>query len=123
MAGKVTEITGGDGKKWRIRFSLQALGWFEQQTGIHVMQLNDANIASMYLNDMAYLFASGLYHENPDVGLAEGYELMESLENEQAQKQIWAALRRDRGGDLPPDETAKKSGGGSKKKSSGTGTK
>jgi len=124
---KVTEITGSDGQTWRIRFTLKALGWFERQTGIRMASMTDDGLANLWLDEMAWLFAAGLYHENKDVTLDDGYELLESLSSEQAQEQLMAALRRDQGLDLPAANDSDDDGqptqdGTAPKNVTGTGT-
>lgn len=128
MPGKVTEIKGEDGRTWRLRFSLAALGWFERQSGLKVSALTGDRLQNLWLDEIAMLFAAGIYHENRDVTIDDGYEILESLSSEQAQKQLMEALYRDQGIELPPDEaaqvndSAQTESGTDPKNVSGTGT-
>lgn len=116
MAGPAAEIVGSDGTKWRIRYSLEALAWFERQTGIKLAKVEGIDPGEMYLDEMAALFAAGIYHENRDVTVSDGFQMLESLSNDQA-AELLETFARDQGFELPADEDREDTKKPAKKKS------
>ena len=117
----VTEIRSRDGRTWRLKFTLRGLSWFEEQTGIKATKLESFD--NLWIREQATLIASGLYHENPDVTIDDGFDFLDSVDQDELQR-AFGAVARDAGGDLEPEENSGESTNGTTpKNASGAGSK
>jgi hypothetical protein len=97
-----TEVKGKSGKTYRLKYTMSALGYFERQTNIRLMGLD--GLGELWFDDMAWLLAAGMRHENPDADMEAGYQLLDDVNLGELQSQLEAGLASDLGYDLEATE-------------------
>jgi hypothetical protein len=97
-----TEVRGRSGKTYRLKYTMAALGYFERQTNIRLMGMD--NLSDLWLDDMAWLLAAGMRHEKPDADMESGYQLLDDVNLKDLQEQLESGLARDLGYDMEPTD-------------------
>lgn len=114
-----TELKARDGSQtWRLRYNNRALRWFEQQTGLKIMQIDDSALG---MNEITYLLAAGLLHENRNITVDDADDVIDAVGMKRAYELAMEALQRDLGDDDPDTELQPLNGTASKNAVSGAG--
>lgn len=110
-----------DDRKWRIRYDMEALEWFEEKTGVAVFRID---MSSLGTRDLNWLVAAGLIHENKDVDLTDGREVINAVGLARLFPILGARLKYDLGAeDIEDEEIEAVKTGTAPKNVNGTGGK
>lgn len=116
-----TEMHARDeSQTWRLRYNNRALRWFEQKTGLTFMQMDENELG---LNEITYLVAAGLQHENPEITAEDADEVIDAVGFRPAFTTVMEALQHDLGSELEDAEQTGATNGTAPKNASGTGAK
>lgn len=114
-----TELKSKDGTQtWRLRYNNRALRWFEQQTGLKIMQIDDDSLG---MNEITYLLAAGLLHENRDITVDDADDVIDVVGMKRSYELAMEAIQRDLSDDDPDAELQPLNGTASKNALSGAG--
>lgn len=116
-----TEMQSRDGSRvYRLRYNNRALRWFERQTGLSFMQMDDSKLG---LNEVTYLVAAGLQHEMPEITVDDADDVIDDVGFTTAFEKVRDALEHDLGNEVEAGEQSQATNGTASKNVSGTGAK
>lgn len=88
------EIEGQDGKRLRLRYEWRSIRWLEAQTGQSFQELFESLGVRTTAEDLSWMVAAALYHEDREVTIDAGDDLIEAVGLHAAMAAVGQAIER-----------------------------